>query len=430
MSIQAPESLISVSDEPEKKHLIGGFNVEFPLSPLRGYRVYFRKLEVHQRIREHDTAVIRITSRNLDWFRQFSSGTPVKITYWGANTRGRRGTFVGYVTHVRLVSDDDGSYEREIVCVAASRQLRETSQATYRNMSAPEIVTEIGRRFNFKVITRQHGLRRGTVVQSGETYWELLNKLARRSGYVLRVSGTTIFFLPLEDMIRASIYRAPVLSDYAADTSTKFRIPTIQHIDSWVGDVSDDDERLSDEVVFSGVSPSTGEVFSATDRPSSRISRSKKSRSKYRRYSSQDIALHSQFDAETVARGAAANGALAIDVDLQVSGDPWLTPYQPVQLVLKDRSLSGYWIVKEVVHTIMREKDSRYLCDVTVSTDSVDGLKSTQVRQPSSYRNLTPEVTTGFAPSEDDNSRLRVTRNGFIYGTPVNGNAVGQWVSA
>lgn len=422
----APE-VLSTAPAAVHKHMTGGFAVTFPTSTVSNYRATYQRLTVHQRIREHDTAVIRVYSKNMDWFRQFSSGTPVQARYWSSNHKDTRGRFVGYVSHVRLVTNEDHGYVRDIICVAASSDLRSTAQTTYRNMTASEIVSQIGAKFGLRVITKQHGLRRATVVQSGETYWELLNTLAKRSGYVLRVDGTTLYFLPLDDMIKATISRAPLLSDYAADINSYFRVPTIEHIDSWVGDVSVDADRASDTAVFTGVAPATGEVFSAAQRPKSSLYRNRESRSKYSRYMD-NVAPQSRYDADLLAKGASDEGKMAIEVNLTASGDPSLTPYRPAQLSLKDRSLSGYWLVKEVEHTIIRGNEHRYTCDITLGTDAVDGMRGYRVQQRSPYRNLAPEILLGFSANSSDTSRLASRRDGFLYGTPVDGNVVSRWV--
>lgn len=388
------------------------------------------RLQVHQRIREHDTAVIRIRSRNVDWFRQFSAGAPVLITYWSSNLRERKGTFVGYVTHVRLVTDEDNAYVRDIVCVAASRDLRATAQRTYTNMTSSEIVSEIGRALQFNVITKQHGLRRSTVVQAGETYWEFLNRLAKRTGYVLRVRGTTIFFLPLADMVAHNLSRAPMLSDYAPDPLSLYREPSIEHIDSWVGESSEDAERLSDEAVFVSVSPSTGEIAYVSKRPQSTIQRDRRSRSPYVRYMSAGQAAHSRTDAELLAQGAADNGALALDVAVVAGGNPLLSPYMPVELNIRDRSLSGYWVVKEATHTIIRDDTTTYTCDVVISTDSIDGKTRYPRVQNPELRNFATDILNGFTSTEERDSRLIARREGFVFGVPYDRNALGRWVYA
>ena len=414
--------------KPVKKHMIGGFRATFPLTPLEKDTVTFKKLDIHQKIREHDTAVIRIASRHLDWFNLLGSGTPVKIVYWSSNNRLDRGYFFGYVTHVRLISNEDNKYEREIVCVAASRSLRETSQKTYINKTAAEIAVEIGRMFGFKVIAKQHGLRRATVSQTGETYWEFMNKLAKRSGYILRADGTTMYFMPLSDYTKATIDRSPLLSDYAFDNTNKYPTPTVEHVDTWVGDTSDDEDRLSDPAVFVSVSPETGEVNYVRQTPQSAIYRNRSSRSKYDRFMGSKSVAYSREDAELLAKGAAENGLMAIDARVVASGNPLFSPYRTVELALKDRSLSGYWLVKEVTHSISRGTDPTYLCNVVVSTDSVTGVRYSPSNRNSNYRNYGLDLVDGFSSDEVTKTRIQALRTGFVVGTSKKDNLTGRWV--
>ena len=418
----------TVFPKPTRKHTVGGFRASFPLTPIDKDTVTFKKLEVHQKIREHDTAVIRIASRNLDWFNILGSGTPIKIVYWSSNSRVDKGYFYGYITHVRLITNEDNKYEREVVCVAASRSLRETSQKTYTNKTAAEIALEIGQMFGFKVIAKQHGLRRSTVSQTGETYWEFMNKLAKRSGYILRTEGTTLYFMPLSDYIKTTIDRSPLLSDYAYDNTNKYPAPTVEHVDTWVGDTSDDEDRLSDPAVFVSVSPETGEVNYVRQTPQSVIYRNKSSRSKYDRFMGSKSVAHSREDAEILAKGASENGLMAIDARMTASGNPLLSPYRTVELALKDRTLSGYWIVKEVTHSISRGTDPVYLCNVVVSTDSVTGVRYTPSSRTPKYRNYGTDLVDGFSSNETTKTRLQAIRSGFVVGTSKKNNLSGRWV--
>jgi len=414
--------------KPVKKHLVGGFGATFPLTPFEKNTVTYKRLDVHQKIGEHDTAVVRIASKHLDWFNKLSSGTPIKIIFWSSNNRDDRGYFFGYVTHVRLVSTEDNRYERDVVCVAASRSLRETSQKTYTNRTAAEIVTDIGERFGFRVITKQHGLRRATVSQTGETYWEFLNKLAKRSGYILRVEGTTMFFMPLSDYARASVSRAPLLSDYAWDNTYQYPVPTVEHVDTWVGDTSDDEDRLSDPAVFVSVSPETSEVEFIRKAPESVIYRNKSSRSKYDRFMGSKSVAHSRQEAELLAKGASESGLMAIDARVQASGNSLFSPYRTVELALKDRSLGGYWLVKEVTHRISRGIDPTYTCDLVVSTDSVNGVRYTPRSRRQATRNYETDLVEGFSSNEVTKTRLQAVRTGFVVGTSKKESLTGRWV--
>jgi hypothetical protein len=65
---------------------------------------------------------------------------------------------------------------------------------------------------------------------------------------------------------------------------------------------------------------------------------------------------------------------MAFDACMKVGGDARLVPYQPVDINLKEKNISGVWIVKEVTHLLV---EGNYTADVVVSTDSYDGGPST-----------------------------------------------------
>lgn len=398
----------------------GFFRISMPTVDLPKGRIDYLSLEVHQKVLEHDTATIRIRSVRTSWFNYFQSGTPIRITYWSGWNRNQKQTFVGYVTRVRLVTaGENNHYEREILCVAASRVLRKADQITYSNKTPSEIVTEIGRKFRLDVVTRQDGLRRETSVQSGETYWQFLNRLAKKTGYVLRAEGTTLYFLPLVEYAKRYAAIAPLISDYPTWTTGRRSDPNVFAIDAWSGDVSQD--RLADEAVFSAVDPVTGEVAFRSAKPQAA---GKRSAARYQRFLSTGAASHSAYDAQLLAQGAADNGLMAIDASLAVAGDVMLSPYRPVRMNLKDASLSGIWLVKEVTHTVRRGLETEYYCDVTVSTDSIDGISRRALTRiaPQSVDLSTDLLSGSVRPA-----RLVTDRSGFVSGASSSSSSI--WVA-
>lgn len=399
----------------------GQYGVEFPLSNVGDLDVYYAGLEVRQKIRQHDRATIRVRTTRLKWLDAFPTGAPVKITYTGQDRD--PGTFVGYVTHLRpVLADDEGFYMRDIVCVAASRELRATARKTYRNKTAPEIVQDIGATMGFDVITKQHGLRRPSTTHGGETYWEFLTKLAKRTGYVLRVEGTTILFMPLPDMVAAYLSRAPYLTDYGDMDTVGIEVPNVHSVDAWAGDSSDDPDDLSDTATYTAVEPDTGVVHTVSQTPTSATNRRVTSRSQYERFPT-DVAAHSRADALLLAKGAADNGMMAFDTRLTVTGEAGIRPYRPVILDVKDGTLNGPWVVKEAVHRLAK---GLYTCDVVVSTESVTGGTTGAARGQRKQRDISAELAQGFSPDLAAMSRLKSTSTGP--GAGMSGQT-GRWVS-
>lgn len=401
----------------------GGYRVTLPFSRADMARVTFTGVDIHQRIREHDVAVIRATTRMLDWFNLLATGTPVQVDYWDANRVG--GSFVGYVTNIRPTTmPSTNRYEREIVCVAASRVFRETDRKTYVNRTAPEIVSDIARRLGFTVVTKQHGLRRATVVQSGESYWEFLTRLAKRCGYVMQADGTTLYFTTASDMVSMFASRAPYLTDYGGQPSNgPIKAANVKRVDAWSGDSAEDDERLSDIAEFTAVTPD-GVVHTVRQTPQSVTARGRTSRSPYIKYAG-GITAYSRADALLLAKGAADNGALAFDTRLTTAGHPGLRPYRPVMLDLRERTFSGYWVVKEANHHL---SNGNYECEVVVSNDSARGSGWTPaLRGVRQVRDIGNELARGFSPDANSRSRLRVTRGGFVNGVFSGGNLEARW---
>lgn len=404
----------------------GGYSVTFPLSVPGKYDVFLKQVVIHQKIRQHDTAIIRAVTKRMDWFNTLGTGTPVRIVYWGNDKVSH--TFVGYVTNIRpTMETGKGTYEREIVCVAASREFRRTDRFTYRNRTAPEIATKIGSDLGFKVVTKQHQLRRPTVVQSGETYWEFLTKLAKRTGYVLHADQTTLYFLPLPDMVQAFRSRAPYLTDFGNLSNLGYDSPNVQSIDAWAGDTAEDADSLSDAAVYTSVDPMTGTTHSVRSIPGSAISKSRPARVQYTKYNS-DVVAHSRAEASLLSRGAADNGMLAFEARLTVAGDSGLRPYRPVILDVRDSPLNGYWVVKEVTHTL---KQGLYNADLVVGTDSIGGSTvPTGARGMRKYRDLGTELSLGFSPDSGSRPRLHSSPRGFLLGKASGGNIDARWVAS
>jgi len=407
--------------EPTSRRLTGGWLVAFPLKVNSTATIKYLRCEIHQQINEHDTAVIRISSTKLDWIKSMRPGTPITVTYWGTpSTRAgwreglnfRVNIFYGYVNSVRLISDAEGTYIRELICVAASRVFRKTEQRTFTDMSAAEIVKQIGAQFNFRVVTEQHGLRKGTVIQSGESNWKLMTRLAKQTGYTLRVEATTIYFLPIRSMIVGKIYNRPIVfRDYSFGEDR----PNVESIDSWVGDTSDDPDNLTYTAQATFVDPMTGETQTESSTPDSMFTGGMRSKGAYIA-NVKNQTFFSRKEAALAAKGQADRGLMAIDVKMTVVGDPWIDPYRPARLELKDRNLSGYWLVKEVTHVFTKGDNASYVSNVVVSTDAVTGFSKYPRVMNSSNRDYGSELTKSFYNDDFTNTRLFVLKTEYVEG--------------
>jgi phage protein D len=336
----------------------GWFSVEFPKSDIQG-RPQWASLEILQDVEKHDACVVTFNSYRPHYENSMSPGTPVVIKY---GTRGQSSTFIGNIAKISPVSKTGSSYTHTITVVAASRQFRVTARNTWRNKTCPEVVQSIGAKLGFKVVTKQHSLRRKVVTQSGGSYWSLLNDLARFCGYALRVEGTTLYFLPIPDMVKLFRTSAPKVS-YAA-SSKSARIARFTPV---MGNTSDDSDDLADAANVVAFGPGDTGFVDVTEYPVSAIRTRKKYSPPYER-SSPNIVAYTREEARAIARGMADRGAMAFDAELSCSGSPGLAPYHPVYVDSGNASSSGWWIVKSVRHCF---EDKKYTCEAIVSSDEV-----------------------------------------------------------
>lgn len=402
---------------------MSSFEVDLPLSVIDGI-LSFKSLEVHQAIREHDTVVLTAEAQLPSVFDTLASGTPIAVQY--NNTyMDMSATFYGYITHIKPLQDSGKNvFRRQIIAVAASRDFRRTGNEVWRNKTVPEIIKDIGKTFGFKVVTKQHPLRRKQTAQSGMTYWEFMSKMAKRIGYVLRVEGSTIFFLPLKSHVKSFRSRAPYLSNYQGVAPDLY--PTLLSLTAWAGDTSDDEDDLSDAAVVVAVEPVRGTVHRVRQAPESAVGRRPTVSAKYTKYQNTVVA-HSREDAKNLAKGMADNGMMALDAKITAIGDPGLSPYRPVYVQANESELNGWWIVKEAVHR-MNRVTGEYMTEAVVSTDS---LAPSSFAAPSTtrYRDVRVELEEGWSPDQIAKVRLKSTSTSFVKGLTRNGESSSRWIA-
>jgi len=360
----------------------GWFSVTFPKSEVKG-RIIWRSLEILQDINKHDVCTFSFSSFVPSYSDTLGPGTSVIINY---GARDDEAVFIGSVAKIKPAQTIDNAFIHTITCVAASRQFRATSRNTWRNKTGPEVVQSIGKMLGFKVITVQHTLRKKTITQTGGSYWELINDLAKMCGYALRVEGTTIYFLPLSDMLKIFRSGAAQFSYASSDTDTA----RILEFTASIGDTSDDPDDLADAATVTSFGPEDTNFVDIKEYPVSAIRIGKKYTAPFER-SYPDVIAYTREEARSIARGMADRGQMAFDAKLISTGEPLLAPYHPVYIDTGSYESAGWWITKRVQHHIERNE---YYCEAVVSTDEV----SQQYSQPPRlmpFRDITIESIYG-----------------------------------
>lgn len=165
------------------------YSVDFPKTP--GLEMILVGAELYQDIEQHDRLVLHFKGKPFKPDTTIKSEDPVIFKY----TTDRVTTeFLGYVYNVEP-KDDLDSNNTDVVCLGAAYLSKDTDQKIYKNVTADQVVDKIAKKYGMKAVTQRHPRVRKTIVQGGQSDWQLLRRLAKQTGFALFVEGTTIYFV-------------------------------------------------------------------------------------------------------------------------------------------------------------------------------------------------------------------------------------------
>jgi hypothetical protein len=306
----------------------------------------------------HDVLRVRVSTGPS--YAALSEGAPVSFTWSNANGAGG---FWGYVHRIDPAYRNSGGTS-QIICVGASYPLMATGVDVWTNARVSDVVRDIARRFRFAVDIEEHPLVLNQVSQAGESYWQLLCRLANKIGYVVRVEGATVIFRSHESLAHHFRPMATPLT-YSRDPLS---IASIKSFVPQVGAFNPENAAAQTSDI-SGIDPVTGLVISASEsiddlraRPSLRQG-----------FLVGQVAT-SAAEAAAVSRGAQENSRLSQRAKMECVGYPSLQPGRFVSVLGVAPELAGNWMVRRIEHEMSR---SSYMCTADLGTD---GLGAAQLR--------------------------------------------------
>lgn len=170
-------------------------NPNFPLALLTA--------RLDQQFEHHDTLVLNYAGKLDDPSSFVGSGDPVTFKYSGGDADA---TWIGYVHKVIPATIAHAS--TTIICVSATYLLKTTKQKIYKNVTADQVVSKIAKQYGMKAVTQRHPRVFKTIGQAGQSDWQLLRRLAKQTGFGLKIDGTTIFFMSKNKLSTASKAKA------------------------------------------------------------------------------------------------------------------------------------------------------------------------------------------------------------------------------
>jgi phage protein D len=232
------------------------------------------------------------------------------------------------------------------------------------------------------------------------TYWEKVQELARRIGYVAQVNGTELHFHPIDKMIDKFITTIPVLSffDPYGNIWGEFNSQTLDMFKPKVGDYIDKTSNSKKNKVVSGVDPVTGKFYSSSKSPTNVGKNLKSSNANPLFLEALPSAITGNAKmADTLSKAHAQLSRFSITAEAASQGDPRIAPYRTVEINGTGSTTDGNWIVQKTRHQCYY--DGRYEVEFTCMTDGIGKNKSSAFRPANAsvipVRNIKQELSSG-----------------------------------
>jgi len=201
MEINVPNNLRNFVWKDESTQ--SSFAVTFPNAP--DMDLILIGAELHQDIEAHDRLVLHFKGHPFINRSPITGGDPVQFVFRGVN---ESSTWNGYVHHIKQVNTHQGG-NTDIICVGASWVLKETAQKIYKTTTSDKVVTAIANAHGFEAITQRDPRPRDSVVLAGQSYWQLIKRLANQNGNAFRCENTTIYFVSKDKIYQSKLNSAP-----------------------------------------------------------------------------------------------------------------------------------------------------------------------------------------------------------------------------
>lgn len=238
------------------------FSVKFPKTPGVHQDIKLVAAELIQAPEEHDRLILNFKGKPNEKETMLAYGDPVEFTFSSYKTKY---VFVGHIYSIEPQNTPQVN-NLNVVCISASGfELKNGNQKIYTNVTADQVVDKIASQNGFEAITQRHPRIRKSIVQAGQTDWQLLRRLAKQTGFALRAENTTIFFVSKSKIYNAKKSSAPYFRyEDAPETGTITKAERVySSIFYFYPYISDNAPELGARVdrVITGIHEKTGEVM-------------------------------------------------------------------------------------------------------------------------------------------------------------------------
>ena len=371
------------------------FTVTYPDFP--SMKVPPHHVRIHQEIGHHDVVELSYTRFNSFYQRVLKTGVPIYITW---NNDKASGTFVGYVMDVTPVVQQSLYNPTIVRCIGAPLALKEGGYKIWKNQTGAQIVSSIAKQFGLKPIVTEDNVIFSQQSLAGHTYWEKIQEIAKRKGYVSHCYGTELHFHPLDKMIDITMTTIPVFSFFEPYTNPWASVlsQTLDHFKPTNGDFFAHAENKRTTKTVSVVDPVTAKLTTHSHKANG-VGKNLRETTKDPLFkeSLSNVITGTAKMAESLAAAYAQLSRFSVHAEGKGQGDPRVAPYRTIEINGTGSTTDGFWVIKKVTHMIVN--DGRYQIDFTCMADGTDKNKASSSRPATAgripLRNLNYDTTTG-----------------------------------
>ena len=335
--------------------------LSFPNAQLPALRV--QDLSLHHERGKHEFATVSLKNWNLS-YDSLRPGTPAKFNLKGDDSHRE---FAGYIHHV-TPHVTPGNNWIEVHLIGASYHLKQASQQIYKNVTASDVVKKIAKRVGFAYNVIDHPRIFKQIAQAGLTDLEMLQQLAKKCGYSLRIQNAEIHFQPVtkvHDEMKsvAKVFR--LRDANAAGT-------TIYSFTPHIGESLDQEGEYKAAVGVAGVDKFNPMPIQKANQKRPKASRQKTEAEYFDRFDTKTV-VHEQEAAKYEAIAADERVRFPYRATVEVIGTADIHPDMPVYLDGVGQEYSGYWTVLSVEHRVRLHDATQHIYTniLHVGTDSL-----------------------------------------------------------
>lgn len=343
------------------------FNVSWPSLP--SLKSQPTRIDLIQKQYSHDVVILEYPVVSPLYVETIKTGVLVEFTW---TQEGLTRSWVGYVSSIDRVVNSSRDIRMKIHCVGASYPLKQRVTRIFSNSSIPEAVETIAKEFGLKYIGVNHSRKFNQLAIAGHSYWEWMQEQAKRIGYALVIDGINLIFKPIDEIINQGFSTSPVMSfDTTPTTANSMYLDrTLDYFKALNGEHLENVSELRMNKIVGGVDPITNKAVVSISDPGSlgRPVRDVTNDVLFDDYKTSEVANGGNAVTQA-ADGIAHIARFSMPADAKGQGDPRFMPFSPVYISGTGKLTDGYWLIKEVKHTLMKSGD--YSAELKLLTDGL-----------------------------------------------------------